>query len=109
MRGIARYSITLLPESPALVSLNLLSTLGSYTSKSSGNFTSGSPINFKLPVPEMTSLIVTASFVFTLVLLMEEEMLNSPTPPEKSAGLSPGKGFTSTVSFGVINVFLTSM
>ena len=42
------------------------------------------------------------------VLLIEEVILNSPTPPEKSAGLPAGKGFTSIVSCGVKIVFLTS-
>ena len=85
--------MTLLPERPEFVRRNLLSTFGSYTSKSSGNLTSGLESNFRLPVPEMTSLTVTASLVLTFVLLIEEVILNSPTPPEKSAGLPCWQGF----------------
>ena len=70
--GIARYSITLLPDKPSRVNVNLLSILGSYTSKSFGKATSGVLTNFKLPVPEMTNLMVTASFVFSSFVLIDE-------------------------------------
>jgi predicted RNA-binding protein YlxR (DUF448 family) len=45
--GIARYSITLLPDKPSRVNVNLLSILGSYTSKSFGKATSGVLTNFR--------------------------------------------------------------
>jgi len=104
---MARYSITLLPESPSWVKRTLLSIFGSYTSKSSGNFISGLAINFKLPVPEITSFTVIASFVFTSLELIEEVMLNSPTPPEKLAGLPAGNGVTLIVILGVTITLLT--
>lgn len=83
--------MTLLPERPEFVRRNLLSTFGSYTSKSSGNLTSGLESNFRLPVPEMTSLTVTASLVLTFVLLIEEVILNSPTPPENRLAYLPAR------------------
>ena len=106
--GIARYSITLLPDKPSRVNVNLLSILGSYTSKSFGKATSGVLTNFKLPVPEMTNLMVTASFVFSSFVLIDELIVNSPTPPEKLAGLPSGNTFTLMVSLGVTMFFFTS-
>jgi hypothetical protein len=85
--------------------LRRLSTLGSYTSKSSGNFISGLEINFKFPVPEITSLIVIASLVFNSLLLIDEEIVNSPTPPEKSDGLPAGSGLTFIAILGVAIFF----
>ena len=95
--------------SPSRVNLTWLSTLGSYTSKSSGNLISGLEINFRLPVPDITSLIVIASLVFSSLLLIEEDILNSPTPPEKSAGLPVGSGLTFIAILGVEIFFLISM
>ena len=75
-RGMTKYSMVLEPLTPALVTSKLLDTLGSYTSKSSGNFTSGVPISFRLPEPAMASFSVTASLVFTSLALMEEVRVN---------------------------------
>ena len=83
--------------------------MGSYTSKSSGNLISGLEINFRLPVPDITNLIVIASLVFSSLLLIDEEILNSPTPPEKSAGLPAGSGFTFIAILGVEIDFFISM
>ena len=56
--------------------------------------------------------MVIASLVFSSLLLMEEEMLNSPTPPEKFAGLPAGSGLTLiailgvTIDFGTLTTLL---
>ena len=84
--------------------------MGSYTSKSSGNFNFRYyEINFRLPVPDITNLIVIASLVFSSLLLIDEEILNSPTPPEKSVGLPAGSGFTFIAILGVEIDFFISM
>lgn len=83
---MARYSITLLPESPSW-SNELTVHLRFIYIKILREFYFRLAINFKLPVPEITSFTVIASFVFTSLELIEEVMLNSPTPPEKLAGL----------------------
>jgi hypothetical protein len=59
-------------------------------------------------VPEMTNLMVTASFVFSSFVLIDELIVNSPTPPEKLAGLPSGNAFTLMVSLGVTMFFFTS-
>ena len=70
---------------------------------------SGLEISFRLPVPEITNLIVIASFVFNSLLLIEEEMLNSPTPPKKFVGLPAGSGLTLMAILGVVIGFLISI
>ena len=40
--------------------------------------------------------------------MIEEVILNSPTPPEKSAGFPEGSAFTLIVIAGVVSVFFTS-
>ena len=45
--------------------------------------------------------MVTASFVFSSCVLMEELIVNSPTPPEKLAGFPVGKSFTLITNLGV--------
>ena len=106
--GIAKYSITLLPDKPSRVNVNLLSIFGSYTSKSLGKATSGVLTNFKLPVPDMISFMVTASLVFSSFVLIDELIVNSPTPPEKSAGLPLANAFTLMANLGVTMFFFTS-
>ena len=54
----------------------------------------------------MTNLMVTASFVFSSFVLIDELIVNSPTPPEKLIGLPSGNAFTLMVSLGVTIVFL---
>ena len=50
-----------------------------------------------------------ASLVFNSLLLIEEETVNSPTPPEKSAGLPAGSGLTFIAILGVAIDFLISI
>ena len=45
--------------------------------------------------------MVIASLVFSSLLLIEDEMLNSPTPPEKLAGFPAGSGLTLIAILGV--------
>ena len=80
-RGIARYSMVFVPVTPDGVFLKLLTTLGSYSSKSDGKSTLGVFNNFMFPVPEMVTVSVTASLALTEFLLMSELMLKRPTAP----------------------------
>ena len=52
--------------------------------------------------------MVTASFVFSSFVLIDELIVNSPTPPEKLIGLPSGNAFTLMVSLGVTMFFFTS-
>ena len=59
-------------------------------------------------MPEITNFTVIASLVLTLDVLIDEVILNSPTPPEKLVGLL-GRGCTSIICLGVNNDFFTSI
>ena len=102
------YSMLFVPVTPAVVVLMSFSTLGSYTSKSFGKFTSGFFTNFTLPLPVIFNLIVTASSVFTRSELISAFMLKVPTALAKEAGLPEGNDFTSIVTGAEVNVLLTS-
>ena len=101
------YSIVLLPLTPAVVVLTSVSCFGSKVSKSFGKTTSGFLISLIFPLPEIFTLIVTASFVFTLLELISDVMVKLPTAPENDAGLPEGNGFTSIVAGLDTNAFRT--
>ena len=46
--------------------------------------------------------------IFSSFVLIDELIVNSPTPPEKLAGLPSGNAFTLMVSLGVTMFFFTS-
>ena len=75
LRGITVYSIIRVPVTPVVVVLTSTSVFGSYTSKSPGNFKSGSFIYFKFPLPLITILYVKASLAFGVALLIDDLIL----------------------------------
>ena len=105
---MARYSIVFVPDTPDVVLVNELVTFGSYVSKSGGNLSSGFFTIFILPLPEIVTVIVTASLAFNSEALIFDFTEKEPTPPEKLVGLGVGKAATDTLSAGVESGFLTS-
>ena len=97
-RGIAKYSIVFVPDTPAVVFVKLFSTFGSYTSKSAGNFISGFFMSFIFPLPDILSFMVTDSFVVSSVLLIDDDRVNVPVAPLNPTGLPEGSALTSIFS-----------
>jgi hypothetical protein len=67
--GTIKYSAVFEPEIIFLLAI-FSDVLGSYFSNPVGIFNSGSSTNSRLPLPLITTLIVTGSFVFAVVLSM---------------------------------------
>ncbi len=97
----------LVPLTPEVVVLKLFVTFGSYGSKPSGQSIAGVLSSFMFPAPEMSSLMVTASLVYTSVCEIDGVSVNLPTPPLNPAGLPLGSAATWIVTPGAVSIFVT--